>query len=225
MRQAVIIKSSKSGITLVLNPELSFDTLLTEILKKFQESEKFFSRAGFTVSFEGKKLTEEEQYQIVETITAYTGIDILCIMEKDELRDSVFWEKRKEKAAEEMLRKKAVGSFYRGSLLPQEQLETNESIIILGNVPKGASVVSKSDILVLGSLRGNAYAGTEGKEEAVLAALDFNPERYNIGGIYGEPKKKEKHPFFFKRNKAAEARIAFVKDGFIIIRSLYEGFE
>lgn len=225
MRQAVIIKSSKSGITLVLNPELSFDTLLAEILRKFQESEKFFSRGRFTISFEGKELAEEEQYQIVETITAYTGIDILCIMEKDELQASVFLKKRQEMAAEELLRKKAVGSFYRGSLLPQEQLETNESIIILGNVPKGASVVSKSDIIVLGALYGNAYAGTSGNGEAVLSALDFRPERYNIGGVYGEVPKKEKQSFFSKRNKAAEAKLAFVKDGFIIIRSLYEGFE
>ncbi|MBO5070921.1 MAG: septum site-determining protein MinC, partial [Roseburia sp.] len=173
MGQAVIIKSCKSGITLVLNPALSFDTLLAEILKKFQESEKFFTNARFALSFEGRELTEEEQYQIVETITAHTSIDILCIITDDKLRDTVIDEIVKEKAAEEDFHKRTVGSFYRGSLLPHELLQTDESVVILGDVPKGASIVSKSYIIVLGALYGKAYAGMDGKGTAILAALDF----------------------------------------------------
>lgn len=225
MSQAAIIKSSKSGITLVLNPELPFDTLLAGILKKFQESEKFFSNARFALSFEGRELTQEEQYQIVESITAHTSIDIICIVENDELRDAVIREKIKEKTSKEEQKKKSTGSFYRGSLKPGEQLETDESILILGDVPKGASVVSKSDIIVVGALYGKAYAGMDGNGESVVAALHFMPERYNVCGIYGEGQEKEKHPFFSKRNKTPEAKIAFVKDGFIISKSLQEGFE
>lgn len=227
MSHAVIIKSSKCGITLVLNPEMPFDTLLEEILKKFQESEKFFSNARFALSFEGREMTAEEQYQVVETITAHTSINIICIIEDNELRDAVIHEKIKEKAVEEELKKRANGCFYRGSLLPKEHLETEESIVILGDVPKDATVVSKSDIIVLGALYGTAYAGMNGNGDAILAAMDFAPERYNIGGIYGETSeiKKEKRSRFSKRNKTPEAKIAFAKDGFIIIRSLYEGLE
>ena len=37
-------------------------------------------------------------------------------------------------------------------LLPGERLETEESIVIIGDVPQEAVVVSQSDIVVLGEL-------------------------------------------------------------------------
>lgn len=41
MSQAVIIKSSKNGINLVLDASMPFPELLTEILHKFTEAERF----------------------------------------------------------------------------------------------------------------------------------------------------------------------------------------
>ena len=52
MSQAVIIKSSKCGITLVLDAALPFEELLDEILNRFRESAKFFANAAFAISFE-----------------------------------------------------------------------------------------------------------------------------------------------------------------------------
>ena len=51
MGQTVMIKSSKCGINLVLSPELSFPELLSEIVNRFKESEKFFAKASFAISF------------------------------------------------------------------------------------------------------------------------------------------------------------------------------
>lgn len=45
MSQAVIIKSSKNGINLVLDASMPFPELLTEILHKFTEAERFFANA------------------------------------------------------------------------------------------------------------------------------------------------------------------------------------
>ena len=45
MSQAVVIKSNKYGINLILDKDMPFQELLTAIKEKFQESEKFFKNA------------------------------------------------------------------------------------------------------------------------------------------------------------------------------------
>lgn len=223
MNQSVIIKSSKNGITLVLHPDLPFEQLLDEILLKFGESEKFFANASFAISFEGRQLTEEEKLTIVDTIMTHTSVKILCIIEPDEIRDAVIErkiEEQKQTAAAAAVIKKANGSFYYGSLTAGEHLETADSIVIIGNVPKGAAVISKSDIVVLGSLHGSAYAGMDGRADAFIAALDFLPEQYNIAGVYGSPIAPEKAGLFSRRNKTSQAKIASVCDGIINISPL-----
>lgn len=219
MSQSVIIKSSKCGITLVLDAALSFPELLCEIKNRFKESEKFFANTSFAISFDGRELTEEEKYQIIDTITAETSIKILCIMEEDEIRDAIIRHKmlEQQRAAEEQ---KVNGSFYYGSLTEGERLEAAESIVIIGDIPYGASVVSQADIVVLGALKGSAYAGMSGKPGSFISALDFDPESYNIAGIYGEPVPKGKNSLFSKRNKTPLAMIATVSAGIINVSPL-----
>ena len=68
MSQAVVIKSNKYGINLILDKDMAFQELLTAIKEKFQESEKFFKNAKMAISFEGRTLTQEEEYQIIEHV-------------------------------------------------------------------------------------------------------------------------------------------------------------
>lgn len=225
MNQAVIIKSSKCGINLVLNPDLAFELLVDEILKKFKESEKFFANASFALSFEGRELSDREKYQIVDTIMAQTKVKILCIIENDEIRDAIIQKKIEEQQTKDAVSKSAKGAFYYGSLCPGEHLETDESIIIIGDVPVGACVISKANIIVLGALNGSAYAGMDGKTDSFIAALAFLPEKYNIAGIYGNPIEKEKGSFFSKRNKTPQAKIAVVCEGIINISPFYKGLD
>ncbi|MFR4350929.1 MAG: septum site-determining protein MinC [Roseburia sp.] len=234
MSQAVIIKSSKSGINLVLSPELSFPVLLEAILKKFKESEKFFGDASLAISFEGRELSDAEKCEIVDAIVTDTSVRIPCIIENDEIRDAIIQQKMQSQQSAAITERtvvassasgKAPASFYYGSLAPGERLETDESIIIIGDVPAGASVVSKSDIVVLGALRGSAYAGMDGRINSFIAALEFFPEAHNIAGVYGESVPVHKVSIFSKRNKPPQAKIARARAGIINIRPLSFGLE
>ena len=213
MSQAVIIKSSKNGINLVLDASMPFPELLTEILHKFTEAERFFANASFAISFEGRELSDEEKYQIVDAIMEQTRVKILCILDSDEIRDAVIEQKCREMQQtneEKEARRQSRGCFYRGSLLPGERLETEESIVIIGDVPQEAVVVSQS---------GSAFAGMSGNTNATITALSFLPEQYNIAGVYGSPMEKAKNSIFSKRNKTTQAKMAFLCDGIINIRS------
>ena len=51
------------------------------------------------------------------------------------------------------------GRFYRGTLKRNQVLESEASIVIVGDVEEGATVVSKGSIVVIGALLGSAQAG------------------------------------------------------------------
>ena len=68
MNNPVIIKGNKYGIVVVLDDLMKFDELKEKIAEKFRDSSKFFSKAQMAVSFEGRKLSNEEQREILDII-------------------------------------------------------------------------------------------------------------------------------------------------------------
>ena len=55
------------------------------------------------------------------------------------------------------------------------------SLIIYGDVNSGGEVRAGGDVVVLGTLRGSAQAGTNGRLSAVIIAMDFAPLKLQIG--------------------------------------------
>ena len=92
MSQSVTIKSNKYGINLVLDPEIGFDELLKDVVEKFKASSTFFKNAKLALSFEGRKLSEEEEQQIISAIESNTSIEILCIVENGTRQEAVMKE-------------------------------------------------------------------------------------------------------------------------------------
>ena len=85
MSQAVVIKSNKYGINLVLDKTMPFSgTAGCHKGEIFWNLRSFFKDAKMAISFEGRELTQEEEYQIIETITENTSISIICIVDNDE---------------------------------------------------------------------------------------------------------------------------------------------
>ena len=68
------------------------------------------------------------------------------------------------------------------------------SLIIYGDVNSGAEVRAGGDIVVLGTLRGNACAGTNGRLSAVIIAIDFAPLQLQIGNCVNRSATNQKPP-------------------------------
>ena len=101
-------------------------------------------------------------------------------------------------------------------LLKYQQLESESSLIILGDINPGAKVIAKGNIIVLGSLKGTVYAGANGNDEAFVVALEMAPIQIRIGDTIarcndssGRVKPISKDPM-----------IAFVEDENIYIEKL-----
>lgn len=214
MRNAVVIKSSKAGMTVILDPELPFGELLDAIGKKFSESARFWGSVQMTLTLEGRDLTATQEFAIVDTITKNSQIEVLCLLDTDAERIE-----RCEKALNDKLMElnSQTGQFYRGTLKRGDCLESEASIVIIGNVDHGARVTAKGNVIVLGELKGTVTAGVSGNPQAVVMALDMAPLQIRIGDMSSR---------FNERNKrlGRGPMIALAEDGAIVMRSLKKSF-
>ena len=201
---------------------MEFEELLKCIIDKFKESEGFFKNAKMAISFEGRKLTQEEEFKIVEAITENSSVHIICILDTDQLKEELV--RRKIDQFEEEQAGKT-GEFYKGTLRSGQVLDCETSVVVIGDVNPGAKVISKGNIVILGALKGNAYAGANGNEMAFVAALYMDPVQIKIGDIIGRSadksagdrkKKKQQTPLM-------EPQVAIVKDSNIYIEPITKG--
>ena len=218
MSQPVIMKSNKYGINLILNPVIPFSELLGHITDKFMESEKFFKNAQMALSFEGRTLSKDEEYQILDTIAQKTSIHVICVIDYDEEREEYARQKIEQCFTEDC---ESTGKFYKGTLRSGQELECETSIVILGDVNPGATITSAGNIVILGALKGTAYAGASGNETCFVASLDMNPVQIKIGNIIGRSEDKGLLASIRDRRKTAtEPQVASVSDGRILIEPI-----
>ena len=180
MSELVTIKSSHSGIELRLNAELPFPDLLKAVEEKFRQSADFFKNAKMAVSFSGRTLSISEEEELIQVITKTTNLEIICIIDHDERKELIY-----KRAVAQCLseREKSDGQFYSGTLKRRQLLESESSIVILGDVEFGAKVVAKGNIIILGTLYGSVHAGAAGDRNAFIIALSMQPQRLVIGDI------------------------------------------
>ena len=213
MKGNIMIKSFPNGITLYLNPELETEQLLEEIALKFQQSRNFFRDAKMALSIEGKAVQEEDERRIVKAIQDNSDLEIVCIIGKNEETNKKFV-----KAIQrvDMQHTDNFGRFYRGSLKNGQKIETESSMVILGDVYPGCSITATKDIIIIGGLYGEVHAGFGGEDGHFVVALEMSPEKIRIGDFRYKPREKAKWGIRPK----VQPKIAYVKDSHIVIEPI-----
>lgn len=209
MKDNIMIKKFPSGITLHLNPELSFQELLLEIANKFDHSRQFFRDAKVALALEGREFTEDEERQIIAAIQENSEIEILCIVGKNEETERNFVKAIRKV---ELQHTDDYGHFYRGTLKNNQKIEMDSSVVILGDVYPGSCVSASKDIIILGGLYGEAHAGVGSEDSHYVAALEMSPEKLRIGDF--RYKTNEKSRWGFKPK--VQPKIAYVKEKHIV---------
>lgn len=180
MDRLVTIKSCRYGVEIYLDPEASFEVLLEHIREKFCSSARFFEGAQVAVSFLGRRLNYTEEQAVLSLISETAKMDIVCVIDQDREHELAY-RRIVEKTLSDIPVKD--GQFYRGTLGKRQVIESDTSIVILGNVEPGASVIAKGNIVVIGALCGSAHAGAAGDTNACIAALSMRPKSLRIGDV------------------------------------------
>lgn len=203
MKNTVIIKGNRYGISIILNEEMSFEDLLVELQNKLSAADEFFDcDKQLVVSFEGRNLSNEELDQILTVIDTKTKLKISYIMDHNSDLEATFYDiiqaaqnpenednydqVSTEKKSEAILAEKkddCSGLFYRGTLQAGQTFETKESVVVIGDVKEGAEIVAGGNIVIIGRLKGIAKAGCKGDKNAFVMALSMEPQEIEIDGV------------------------------------------
>lgn len=210
MKNPVVIKGTKSGIIVHLSDEIPFNKLKEKVCEKFKASANFLGNAQIALSFQGRSISDSEQLELVECITKNSRLDVVCIIDDDAAREAYFNKTLEEKL---MAMNSNTGQFYKGTLRSGQVLEFDTSIVILGDINAGAQVVSAGNVVVLGKLLGNVYAGASGRNNSFVVALQMYPTQIRIGDVIARSPDE-------RRKIETEAKIAFSQDGNIYIEPL-----
>lgn len=216
MKNSVIIKSFPNGIVLHLEPDIPFDVLLSDVSEKFRQSRGFFKDAKMALSVKGRKLSEAEEKQILNAIAENSGLQILCLVGEDDETNQNFIKALEQVDFSGKNANGNEGQFYRGTLKNGQVLETESSIVILGDVYPGSAIISARDIIVLGGLFGEAYAGGNGNPGHYVVALEMSPEKLKIGDFKYTAKEKAK----WSIKPKMQPKIAYVKEQQVVMESL-----
>ncbi len=151
----------------------------------------------------------------MNVICENSDLHIVCIVGKDEETNQSYFraiqqmEYRNKKDRDD-------GQFYRGTLKNGQILETESSIVVLGDVYPGSAIISTKDIVILGGLFGKAYAGGNGSEGHYVVALEMSPERIQIGDF----KYKKTKPARWSIRPKVQPKIAYVKEEQVVMEPI-----
>ena len=205
-----VIKSFQNGINLRLKPDVPFEQIIQEIGEKFQNSRAFFGSSSVALSIEGRTLNAEEESQILNVIQDNSDLNVMCIIGKDDALNHNFI-----KAIQTLQNRLPSGNYmqvYNGSLKDNAVLEMEESVIVLGDVNPGCCISSSKNIIVLGGLYGEAYAGQDIGENAYIIALEMEPTTLCIGNFKYKQTKKPK----WRIQPKMQPKVAVIKENNIV---------
>ena len=179
MKNCVSINLRKNEIVIKLNDEANQLEIVECLRKKLPELKKLYKDEKTPITVSGKILKNREIDEIQELIKSKIDVEIDFDMPKSLGLSSIKKAFDKKIASSET-------EFHRGSLRSGQRLESEGSLVILGDVNSGAEVMASDNIVILGALRGLAHAGAKGNKQAIIAAGLVDTVQIRIANIVKE---------------------------------------
>ena len=184
MKNCVSINLRKDEIVIKLSDEATQDEIVENLKKKITELKKLYKDAKTPILVSGKILKNKEMDEIKELIKDKIDVEIDFDMPRGLGLHSIRKTFEKEIAVSET-------KFHRGSLRSGQRIESEGSLVIIGDVNSGAEVIASDNIIIQGALRGLAHAGAKGNKQAIIAAGLVDTVQIRIANIVKEINRDE----------------------------------
>lgn len=175
----VSINLKKDQIVVKIAEDAEQKRIISELSRKISDLKKLYKDEKTPIRIVGKVLKNKEIDEIQELIKEKIDVEIDFDMPKSLGLSSITRTFKQEIAISET-------KFHRGSLRSGQRLETEGSIVIIGDVNSGAEVIASDNIVVVGTLRGLAHAGAKGNKNAIIAAGKLDAVQIRISNIVKE---------------------------------------
>ncbi|MCL2016400.1 MAG: hypothetical protein FWG68_09170 [Defluviitaleaceae bacterium] len=219
-KNSVVLKGRKDEITIALDSRMPFRDLQTHFHKKILGAKKFFNGAKSNVVFTGRDLTEEEEWRLMDIITAETTLDVPFSRKKglktnEKLNPTSPINPIKPTftptAPADLLHNVHDTTYHQGGLRSGQAIRHHGSVVVIGDANPGSEIIAGGHVIVLGALKGFVHAGCAGNEETFVSGLVFRPTQLRIANaiVYIPEEHKRKTP-----------ACAYMQDGQVFIAPL-----
>ena len=179
MKSCLSINLKRNELVIKIKEDAKYEEIIESFKRKIPELKKLYQDDTTPIRITGKLLKNKEIDEIQEIIKDEIDVNIEFDSPKSLGLASIRKTFDQKIATSET-------KFHRGSLRSGQRMETEGSLVIIGDVNSGAEVVASDNIVVLGSLRGLAHAGAKGNKQAVIAAGVFDAVQVRIANIVKE---------------------------------------
>lgn len=179
MKNCISINLKKNEIIIKISESAEQKDIVNSLRKKLPELKTLYKEEKTPIRVVGKILKNKEIDEIQELIKEKIDVEIEFDMPKTMGLSSITRTFKQEIAISET-------EFHRGSLRSGQKIETEGSIVIIGDVNSGAEVIASDNIVVLGNLRGLAHAGAKGNKKAIIAAGNLDAVQIRISNLVRE---------------------------------------
>lgn len=183
-KNCISINLKKNEILIKISEDAEQKDIIYSLKKKLPDLRKLYKDDKTPIKVAGKVLKNKEIDEIQTLIKNQIDVEIDFDMPKSLGLSSIRRAFDREIATSET-------KFHHGSLRSGQKMETEGSIVIIGDVNSGAEVIASDNIVVLGSLRGLAHAGAKGNKQAIIAAGLLDTVQIRISNIVKEINRDE----------------------------------
>lgn len=184
MAQIIEIKLQTNEIIIKLNEENTYEEIIESLKLKLQELKNLYKEDKTPIYVTGKVLKNKEIEEVKKIIQSQINVEIKFESSKELGLHGIRKTYNQDVGQSNTL-------YHRGSLRSGQKIESEGSIVIIGDVNSGAEVIAGENIVILGRLMGLAHAGAKGNKQAIIAAQKIDVPQIRISNIVKQIEKKE----------------------------------
>jgi septum site-determining protein MinC len=199
MKNTVIIKGNRYGISIVLDEEAEFSKILEDLAQRLQDAGDFFdSEKQLAAAFEGRNLTNEELDQILTVINENSKLNIQYVMDENSDLEATFYDvihSDEDEQPETTTNAESLTEVFpvfgsednvqRMSASPTSQDMENSGLFYRGTLRSGQTLEAKESLVVIGDINPGATVLAGGNiivigalNGSVTAGAKGNPESF-----------------------------------------------
>ncbi|MBQ9333868.1 MAG: hypothetical protein IJS12_05990 [Lachnospiraceae bacterium] len=222
MAGTVVIKSYRNGLSVHMDPDADIEVIKQDLADRFRESASFFKDANVAISFEDRKIDSQTERDLVNIITASSNVKVACVAGHDKITQTMLENALGGLEYKSEMQKDTSVQVVKGTVKDGAVIDVPGSVLILGDVYPGTTVMAGGDVFVLGGLFGQVLAGNNGDPTRMIVALEMNPEKMRISGIKYHASEKPK--WTIKSKSAPQPKMARLQGTDVIVEAIDNNF-
>ena len=226
-KESVLFKGLKTGLLLVLVGKPEFSVVEREIREKLESSALFFRR-GTVIEWRTGTFTAKESLALKKlflqhglyfremkeeadakkpAVSAVSGAAAAAAARAGAVLGRKKAESSEMKAEPDADKKDVQMLVVNRTLRGGQEVQSQGSVLVLGNVNPGAQVIAGGSIDIRGTCRGIVHAGAYGDRDAIIIADHLMPVQIRIADVIAQSPEQYEKPELAERASVQDGRI------------------